>query len=94
MKLPPLTFAAKVTRKHGEIFADEFIDHCTDAGMEAFDRTKLLEWPDDEEFTPAQKHYQLIAEEIAGLTIGLLRQRIAETFVAVAGFVFDRERGR
>lgn len=96
MKHPPLEIAAFVATEHGTIFAAKFTEDAVDAAIEAFAQSNIVRWPDEDDVlydeTPSHKRYHRIAEEIAGLTLALLKRTIGETFIVVASAVLDRER--
>jgi hypothetical protein len=101
---PPLKIARRVTRAHGEAFADEWLR--TAAGGEdvwaAFAETGLLKWPDDDSNrplgqigpNPGQDRYQDIEDEILRRVFAIVRPAVAEAFVLVAREVLAREKRR
>jgi hypothetical protein len=98
---PPLKIARRVTRKHGETFADEWLS--TAAGGEdvwaAFAETGLMQWPEDDPNRPLgedprQARYHDIEDEILERTFAAVRDAVAEAFVSAARAVLARERRR
>jgi hypothetical protein len=99
---PKLKIAPRVTRKHGETFADEWLR--TAAGGEdvwdAFAETGLMQWPEDDPNRPLgqivqdprQARYHDIEDEILERVFASVRPAVAEEFVKVAGEVLARER--
>lgn len=94
---PPLKIASRVTRKHGETFADEWLK--TAAGGEdvwaAFAETGLMEWPEGGlSEAPQHARYQDIEDEILEQTFAAVRAGVAEAFTKAARMVLARERRR
>jgi hypothetical protein len=91
---PPLKIVPRVTRAHGETFADEWLR--TAAGgedvWEAFGETGLIEWPEGELLDAAQGRYQDIEDEILEQTFAAVRAAVAEAFVKAARKILARER--
>ncbi|HEV7571780.1 MAG TPA: hypothetical protein VGQ21_09805 [Thermoanaerobaculia bacterium] len=84
-----------VTREHGEMFADEWIERswATGAITEACSETKIIEWPyepdgggDDLSVSLQNEIVQRVADQ--------LRSSVVETFVRLANAVIERERTR
>lgn len=99
--VPPLKIAPRVTRRHGESFADEWYETAVEgAAWEAFANTGLMEWPEDdpnrpiEELDPADVRYEKIEDEILERTFETVRTAVAEAFTKVAREVLARERKR
>lgn len=98
---PPLTFARRVTRRHGETFAAEWFATSFEGEdvWKSFAATGLIEWPDDDPnrplghfADPRQDRYQDIENEILERTFAAVRPAIAEAFVRVARDVLAREK--
>lgn len=101
---PLLKIASRVTRKHGETFADGWLR--TAAGREnvwdAFAETGLMEWPEEDPNRPLgqivqdprQARYHDIEDEILEQTFAAVRAGVAEAFTKTAREVLARERRR
>jgi len=101
---PPLKIAARVTRNHGETFANEWIRTAASGEdvWEAFGETGLIEWPEEDPNRPLgqiaqdprQGRYQDIEDEILEQTFAAVRACVAEAFTKAARVVLARERRR
>jgi len=95
--LPALHIAPAVTRKHADIFAEEWHRRSFDslALVDTFAATKLIEWPtgtsDDDS---AQDRFNRIEDEIFDLLYEELKPAVAEAFLGIARKVLARERRR
>jgi hypothetical protein len=95
MATPKLRFARRVTRKHGERFAEKWRAMQTgDVWSEAFGKADVIEWPEGEEPTPAQERFQAVRDEILNRVFDAGQLAIGEAFVKAARDVLARERGR
>lgn len=101
-RVPPLIIARRVTRKHGEAFAQKWREmQSGEIASEAFGKSDLIEWPDDnlldplDDFSdPRQERFHDITDEIAERTFDAVRPAVADAFVRIAREVLDRERKR
>lgn len=96
-QVPPLTIACRVTRKHGEVFAEAWAEASMrgSAMSEAFDETGLIVWPDLDDFMdPAYLRYHGISAAIEELVTEEVRPAVAEAFTRAARKVLARERRR
>lgn len=103
---PPakLKIARRVSRQHGELFAEEWFpsSYGGEDVWDAFARTGLMEWPDDDprrplgcaSSDPRQDRYQDIEDEILKGTFEAVVPAVAEAFTKVAREILDRERRR
>jgi hypothetical protein len=89
---PALSIADVVTSEHGATFAEEWWRRTTDAMVQAFSETGVVEWPEDSR--PAQMRFHDIEDEITVRIFEELRSAAAETFVRIANEVLTRERIR
>ncbi len=92
---PPLEIGRRVTRKHGEAFAEAWVEASMrgSAMSDAFDDTGLIVWPDSDDFMdPAYLRYHDISEAIEVLVTEAVRPAVAEAFVKAAREVLARER--
>jgi hypothetical protein len=96
MTAPKLTFARRVTRRHGELFVAAWLEASSDsgAGIDAFNATKVIEWPSGEFGDPRQARFQNIEDEILERTFEIARPAIVTAFVTAAREVIERERAR
>ena len=95
--VPPLKIARRVTRKHGEKFAEEWFStaYLGEDVWEAFAETGLVEWPEGGlAEAPQQGRYQDIEDEILKQTFAAVMPAVAEAFVTAARTVLARERRR
>lgn len=101
--MPKLKIAPRVTRAHGEAFADGWRETVLDSGsmFEVFEDTGLVKWPGDNPnrplgvfLNPRQYRYQDIEDEILKRVFDSVRPAVAEAFVKVARDVLARERER
>jgi hypothetical protein len=83
-----------VTEEHGRVFAQEWFDaSCAAPDMvEAFAKTEILTWPADDR--EAQGTYHDIEGDILEDTFAIVKEQIADAFVAVANRALGRERRR
>ena len=83
-----------VTAEHGKVFAQEWFDaSCGDLDMvNAFGETGILTWPADD--VAAQGIYHDLEDDILEGIFAVLKEQIADAFVAVANRVLARERRR
>jgi hypothetical protein len=101
--VPRLKIAPRVTRRHGELFAEEWLDaskRC-EAMIEAFAEVHVMEWPDDNRRwsarvrqDPAQARYMDVEDEILARTFEAVKGAVAEAFVKAAKQILGRERRR
>jgi hypothetical protein len=94
-RLRKLKFVKTVTREHGEVFADEWLERSRDTGAitDAVSGTDLIEWPND----PGGGGDDLcvdIQNQIAQRVADQLRNTAVETFVRIANAVIEGERTR
>lgn len=94
-----LKIAPRVTRTHGDIFADTWIEESTRGGSDgkAFGATGLVEWPPDATLNrnlAAQGRYMDLEDEIVQGTFAAVKDAVADAFVKVARQVLARERRR
>jgi hypothetical protein len=94
--VPKLTFARRVTQRHGERFAQGWIEVCREnkSIWDAFNETGLIEWPVGGLRDPRQARFQDIEDEILERTFAAVRPAVVEAFVRVAREVLSRERKR
>ncbi len=102
--IPRLKIGPRVTRAHGETFADEWLS--TAAGGEdvwdAFAETGVIEWPEDHADRPRgqivqdprQARYHDIEDEILEQTFAAVRAGVVEAFTKAARKILARERQR
>src|SRR5689334_7193098 len=84
-----------VTEAHGKVFANEWLEvscDCLDMD-DAFSATGILTFPFDGDQT-MRAAYTDIADEIIRDTLAVVKEQVADAFVAVANNVFARERRR
>ena len=101
---PPLKIASRVTRKHGETFAEEWLRTAASGEnvWDAFAETGLMEWPEEDpnrplgQITqdPRQARYHDIEDEILEQTFAAVMPGVAEAFVKAARKILARERRR
>ena len=96
---PRIETVEVVTLEHGETFAEEMFQQTIDTEQfsEAFGRTEVMTWPDDEDgvaYSEAQKHFHALTDEIRDRLHAETKQAIAEAFVRIASDVSLRERRR
>jgi len=99
MSAPELRIASRVTRAHGKIFADAWMEESPRGGSDgkAFGATGLIEWPPEMTLTRninAQARYMDLKDEIVRRMFAAVKDAVAEAFVRVAREVFARERRR
>jgi hypothetical protein len=94
--LPKLRFVRRVTRRHGESFADGWLDVCYESGSiwEVFGETGLVTWPGGADGNPSQDRDRDIEDEILEPTFATVKHTIAQSFVKIGREVIDRERER
>jgi hypothetical protein len=95
MKAPRIKMVDTVTRKHGDIFAEEFFATALEVGAntDAFAATGVMAFPSDNRPEAQARHHE-IADEIAAVACALTKRALAEAFVIAANAVLDRERKR
>lgn len=92
-----LTFAERVTRRHGSIFAKVWLADTLQGSepVDAFSLTGVIEYPDgDDDESPAKLRYESLLDEIVRRTLYELERPVAEAFARVASEVVERERAR
>jgi hypothetical protein len=102
MRIPELKIARRVTRRHGELFAEEWLDASNrcEAMIEAFAEVHLMEWPDDPNWSiamgqnPRQARYMDIEDEILERTFSAVKGAVAAAFVKAAREILASERAR
>jgi hypothetical protein len=94
--LPTLTIVRRVTRRHGEVFAQGWLEVCRGnrSIFEAFEDSGVIEWPEGGLLDPRQARYQDIEDEILEQTFAAVRSAVADAFVKVAREITARERQR
>jgi hypothetical protein len=101
--IPRLKFGPRVTRKHGEEFAEAWRERQSgEIVSEGFGGLGLIEWPEEDpnrplgqiRQDPRQARYHDITDEIAEQTFDAVMPFIAEAFVKYARKVLARERRR
>jgi hypothetical protein len=101
--IPHLKIAPRVTRKHGEMFAEAWREmQSGEIVSEAFGGLDLIEWPEEDPNRPfgqivqdpRQARYHDITDEIAVQTFDAVMPFVAEAFVKYARKVLARERRR
>lgn len=95
MTRPKVEMVNAVTREHGEMFADEWIERswATGAITEACSETKIIEWPYDPDGGGDDLSVSL-QNEIVQRVADQLRSSVVETFVRLANAVIEGERRR
>jgi hypothetical protein len=94
---PELAMVRRVTRRHGEAFAERWYEESnhTLAMTDAFTAAAVMTWPESADWDdPAQARYLDIEDEILDQTFATARSAIAEAFVKVASAILARERHR
>jgi hypothetical protein len=94
MSEPRVRFVEVVTREHGEVFADEWLERSWDTGAitEACAETEIIDWYD-----PNGGDNVLcvsLQNQIARRVADQLRTTVVETFVRLANAAIERERTR
>src|SRR5687768_1709585 len=91
--VPKLKVAPRVTRKHGETFAEAWFPTSFqgDGVWHAVGETGLMEWP---EGGLHQARYHAIEDEILEQTFAAVRPAVAEAFTKAARKILARERRR
>ena len=88
-----LKIAQRVTRKHGERFAQKWRAMQTgDVWSEAFAKAGVIEWPGGEEPTPEQERFDAVRNEILNRAFDAAMPAVAEAFVKAARAILARER--
>jgi hypothetical protein len=85
---------AVVTEAHGEAFANDwFGTSCETPDLaDAVAATGIIAWPDDDR--DLQDIHIEIVDAILAETLAVVKEQVADAFVAVANRVFERERRR
>jgi len=96
---PKIETVEVVTPEHGLVFAEQIYQQTIDTEhfSEAFGRTEVMTWPDDEEnvaYNDAQKHFHELTNEIRDRLHEETKEFIAEAFVRIVSDVTSRERSR
>lgn len=93
MSVPHVKIARRVTKKHGEIFAENWLEDALDgASIDGLSRSRVMEWPGGENDSPEQLRYLDIAQEILERTLTIAQPAIGEAFMKAAREILARER--